>query len=926
MSRIVHSILAVGVLVNTTMLSAADAPPSLVSTIEGISEYRLENGVQVLLYPDETKPTVTVNLTVFVGSRHEGYGEAGMAHLLEHMLFKGTPTNPEVPKALQARGADFNGTTWYDRTNYFETLPATDDNLEFAIRLEADRLVNSNVRGEDLASEMSVVRNEFESGENNPRTVLFQKMMSAAFQWHNYGQSTIGNRADIERVPVENLQRFYRKYYQPDNTLVVVAGKFDAEKALQIVQDSFGKIPRPDRILEDTYTEEPAQDGERLVNLRRVGNVSVVGAVYHIPAGAHPDYAPLDALTNILTAPASGRLYKALVESKKAASVSSAAFSLHDPGILMVMSEVASGNEPQVVLDTMFDVIEKLQQDGVTEEEVERARQQLIKQIDLSSHDTTQSAVELSEWAAQGDWRLKFLYRDRVDTFTVDDINRVAREYLKQNNRTVGIYIPVTEPDRIAIPATPNLAEMIGDYKGRETAATGEVFDVAPDKIEARTLRIKLKSGLQAALLPKKTRGETVHVRLTLRYGDVKSLTNLKAASEVLPQLMTRGTKNLTREQLQDALDRQFAQLHASGGPGEATFVIETKKKNLPAVLELLRQIVREPALSADELDVIRQGQLSGLQKQLTDPVRLASRTVSRSINFYEKGDPRYVPSYEEEIEEVTALSAETVQKMYADFLGGTNGQLTIVGDFDPEATVAVVDTMLEDWKSKMPYKRIVRSADREIEAAFTELTIPDKANASYFAGTAFPLKDSAPEYPGLVIANYILGESALSSRLGDRVRQREGLSYGVGSGLQISTLDNRSLFYLYAIYNPDNVEKIKEVMLEELNLMLKEGVTENELEMAKKGYLEAKSVERASDADLARTLETTLVAERDMLFYADVEERVRNLTREEVAEVFRKFIDPEHLVIVTAGDFRKVKPAAGAKTPAEPKTEKKSQ
>lgn len=910
---------------NTTTLTAADSSPELLATIEGISEYRLDNGLQVLLYPDETKPTVTVNLTVFVGSRHEGYGEAGMAHLLEHMVFKGTPTHKEIPKALQSRGADFNGTTWYDRTNYFETLPATDDNLEFAIRLEADRLVNSFVSGEDLKSEMSVVRNEFESGENNPRSVLFQKMVSAAFQWHNYGQSTIGNRADIERVPVENLQRFYRKYYQPDNAVLVVAGKFDSETALKLIEDSFGKIPRPERILEATYTEEPAQDGERLVNLRRVGNVSVVGAVYHIPAGAHPDYVPLDALTNILTSPGSGRLYKALVETKKSANVSASAFSLHDPGIMLIMSEVASGNEPQVVLDTMFDGLEKLKDEGVTEAEVERARQQLIKQIDLSSHDTTQSAIELSEWASMGDWRLKFLYRDRVDSFTVDDVNRVAREYLKQNNRTVGIYIPIDKADRIEIPATPNLAEMIGDYKGRETAATGEVFDVSPENIEARTQRIELPSGIQAALLPKKTRGETVNLRLTLRYGDVDSLAGMKTATEVLPSLMTRGTKTLSREQLQDELDKQFAQLHASGNPGEATFVIETKKKNLPAVLNLLKQILREPALAESELEIIRQGQLSGLQKQLTDPVRLASRTVSRSINFYEKGDPRYVPSYEEEIEDVRALTTDDLQKLYSTFLNGEHGQLTIVGDFDVEPTVEHIQSMVADWTSEQPFERISRSADREIDRSFTELTIPDKANAAYFAGTAFPLTDSDADYPGLVIANFILGDSALSSRLGDRVRQREGLSYGVGSGLQVSSLDERSIFYLYAIYNPDNVEKLRQVMLEELNTLIEEGITEEELAAAKKGYLEAKNVERSSDSDLARTLESTLLAERTMAFYAEIEQQVRELTTDNVAEAFRQHIDPEHLAIVIAGDFRKAKTTAGTeKTPAGAKAEKK--
>lgn len=264
---------------------AADVPaPKKLATVEGITEYQYENGLHVLLFPDNSQSKVTVNLTVLVGSRQEGYGETGMAHLLEHMVFKGTPNHPHVPKALQDHGASFNGSTSLDRVNYYETLAATDENLEFAIDLEADRMVNSFIKKEDLDSEMTVVRNEFERGENSPAGVLMERIEAVAYDWHNYGKPTIGNRSDIERVPIQNLQAFYKKYYQPDNVVLIVAGKFDEAKALAMITKSFGALPRPARKLEATWTEEPAQDGERLVTLRRVGDVSVIGVAYHIPA------------------------------------------------------------------------------------------------------------------------------------------------------------------------------------------------------------------------------------------------------------------------------------------------------------------------------------------------------------------------------------------------------------------------------------------------------------------------------------------------------------------------------------------------------------------------------------------------------------------------------------------------------------------
>ena len=232
-------------------------------TVEGLTEYKLANGLRILLMPDDSQPKVTVNCTIFVGSRHEGYGETGMAHLLEHMVFKGCPKFTDVPKALRDHGANFNGTTWLDRTNYFETMPATDENLEFGIELEADRMANSFIAREELMKEFSVVRNELERGENDPERVLSQRMVATAFEWHNYGKSTIGNRTDIERVPIDNLKAFYKKYYRPDNAMLIVAGKFDPAKALAFAAKHFGPLKNPTEPIPATYTEEPPQDGER---------------------------------------------------------------------------------------------------------------------------------------------------------------------------------------------------------------------------------------------------------------------------------------------------------------------------------------------------------------------------------------------------------------------------------------------------------------------------------------------------------------------------------------------------------------------------------------------------------------------------------------------------------------------------------------
>lgn len=901
-----------GTLAVAIMMGAVEAvaAPKKVTTVEGITEYMLDNGLRLLLFPDSSRPTVTVNLTVLVGSRHEGYGEAGMAHLLEHMVFKGTPTHANIPKLLSERGAQFNGTTSDDRTNYFETLPASDENLEFALRLEADRFVNSSIRQEDLLSEFTVVRNEFERGENSPSRVLFQRISATAYEWHNYGKSTIGNRSDIERVPIGALRAFYAKYYQPDNAILVVAGKFEEATALKLVQTYFGAIPRPARELPRTYTVEPPQDGERTVTLRRVGDVALAGVAYHVCAGSHPDFASVAVLARILSAQPSGRLYKALVEPGVASSVFGFAQARHDPTLLLVGAEFAKERSPDEALAALLKATEAVGEQaggvqGVTEEETARARQQLLKDWELASANTTGIAVSLSSWASQGDWRLYFLYRDRVEQVKPEDVRAVAARYLQRANRTVGLFLPSESSQRIEVPETPDVSAMVKDYKGRAAAAAGEAFDVAPAAIEARTRRSQLASGLKMALLPKKTRGETVSLTLRLRYGDVRSLAGRATAAEFLPELMARGAKDLPFQQLRDALDREKTQLGASGDAGVVTFSLRTKREHLPAAVGILTKLLREPALAADELEVLKREQLTAIEQTLSDPQALASNAIRRSLVQYASDDPRYVPTGPEAAARVKALKVEDVRSLHGELLNGHNGELAVVGDFESAALAALLAT-LDSWKSSAPYARLTREMPAQLEYGKQVIQTPDKANAIYLAAALMPLSNSDPDYPALVIANYILGGGSLSSRLGDRVRQKEGLSYGVGSGFSAQSLDKRAAWQIQAITNPLNIGKVETAIREEVDKLLKDGVTAEEVARAKGGYLQQQQVVRASDERLAGLLAETLYENRTMAYYIELEQAVQGLDVNRVTEIARKHWNPAKMVLVTAGDFTK--------------------
>jgi zinc protease len=890
-----------------TKTATSDNAPMKITEIEGIAEYALENGVRVLLFPDDSKDVVTVNMTVFVGSRHEGYGEAGMAHLLEHMLFKGTPEHPNVPKALQDRGANFNGTTWLDRTNYYETLPASDENLEFAIRLEADRMVNSFIKGEDLASEMTVVRNEFERGENSPIGVLMQRMQATAYEWHNYGKSTIGNRSDIERVPIVALRRFYKKYYRPDNVMVIVAGKFEPAKALDYLQTHFGSIPAPETPIEPTYTVEPPQDGERTVVLRRVGDVQYAGTAYHIPASGHPDFAGLKALVYVLADEPSGRLYKQLVETEIASNVFAMASALHDPSTFMIFVEVPQAGSIEKARTAMLEGIENSwEKSPVTEEEVDRAKQQILKSRELESSDSNRIAVSLSDWAAQGDWRLYFHYRDMIESLTAEQCQAAAQKYLVRNNRTVGLFIPSQTSERVTVPEAPDLAKLLDGYKGRDQVAAGEAFDVNPLAIEKRTERGELSEGYQYALLPKKTRGESVTLNMTLRFGDQESLKGKVGAAELVGALMQRGTETKTYQQLQDTLTKLRAELSMNSTPGLLQIRVKTKREFLPQVIDLVGEILKKPKLESSELEVLRRQVLTNIEGSLTEPQALVPLAVSRKMSPYGKDDVRYVPTLEEELEMYRNVTLKEIIDLHRNFLGASVGEVAVVGDFDAESVKKQLTDMLEPWKSKLPYTRIDRPAVTDIPASLERINTPDKSNAMLYSSQQFSLDDESPEFAALEIGNFILGGGTLSSRLGDRVRQQEGLSYGIRSGVSARHRDLRTDFTLYAITNPGNVDRLMTVINEELNRLREGGVTEEELAKAKEAYLQGEKVRRAEDSSLASQLLGSMFNRRTLQFTAEYEKRVSELTVDQVNQAIKKYILPDRLVTAVGGDFEK--------------------
>jgi zinc protease len=793
----------------------------------------------------------------------------------------------------------YNGTTWLDRTNYYELFQASESNLAWAIELEADRMVNSFIAKKDLDSEMTVVRNEYESGENSPFGVMLKRLQSIAFDWHSYGRSTIGNRSDIENVRIANLQAFYRTYYQPDNAVLLIAGKFDEARALALVAQHFGRIPKPKRSLPPEWTVEPQQDGPREFTVRRKGDIEIVGVAYKVPSNLHVDTDALGFSSAILSQVPTGRLHKALVETGKAAQVFGFPVMGKHPGITIYGAVLKKGEAVEPVRDEIIRIVENFA--PPTKEEMDRARVGFMNVIEktLANHESL--GVQLSEYIALGDWRLFFLARDDLEKVTAEQVAKVSAAYYRRDNRTVGIFMPEDNPLRAEIPATPAVAEVMKDFKPKQVSGTAEAFDPSQDNIDRRTTRLEF-GGVKVALLPKKNRGETVNVAISMHLGNERALFGQRVNASLAGRMLSRGTTRFTRSQLSDEWDR----LKVSGRVSGPSASLQTTRPNLEGTLRLAAHVLREPRWEESEFEQLRTQTITGIMAQLAEPEARASDALSRHFNIYPKGDWRYSPSLEESLDEIKAAKLEDAKRFHREFYGAERAEIVIVGDFDQAQAAALLRELFGDWKPAVPYQ-LVSNEYRPVAAANLSVATPDKENAVFLARQNIDMRDDDADFPALYVANYILGGGAgFDSRLGARIRQKDGLSYGVGSDLSVNATDRAGAFSAYAIAAPANVARVEAAFREELARALKDGFTDAEVASAKSGILQMRLQNRAQDGTLAAAWSSFLFLGRTWQWSKDQERKVMALATADVVAALRKHVDPAKITFVKAGDFNR--------------------
>jgi zinc protease len=672
------------------------------------------------------------------------------------------------------------------------------------------------------------------------------------------------------------------------------------------VQQYFSPIPKPKRILEPTYTVEPVQDGERSVMLRRSGDVQYVGMAYHTPSYSDSDYEANEALINVLTNNPSGAFYKKLVDTKLATRVSGYSQTLHDPGFSYFQVTVPLDKNVDSAKTALLNASDEIADMPFTQEDVERAKNSLMKGIDNVNNNTISLAISLTEQIGAGDWRLWFLNRDRVENLTVADLQRVAKKYYLPSNRTYGVFVPDAAPKRTTVGETPDIAQLLKGYKGKEVDAKKVNFENSIANIKKHVEYGTLDNGGKYALLEKPAKGDKVNARIQLRFGDSESLANKSQTGSLLAGMLKTGTTTRTKEQISDALDKFKTTIGFSDYAGVLNISISTDKKNLDSALNLLTDLLKNPGFDQKEFEKLLILRKSNYEANRQDPQAISQERLAKLTSNYPKGHPLYASSIDEQIESLSKVTIEDLKKYYADFYGANHSIAVFVGGIDKGQVKEFLNKTFAGWNSKAAYAEIVPEYF-DVKSATENIETPDKTNAVLVGNINLQLSQKDPDYPAAMMANELLGGGTfMASRISQRLREKEGMSYGAGSYMNAEYKEKDGSWGLYAIFNPTVKNRLDSALHEEIDRAISKGFTAEELADSKKSLMGYRKTLLGLDNYLAFQVLDYMKDGRDLDDFTDFENKTNALTIDAVNAALKKYFDKSKLVLVYAGDFNK--------------------
>lgn len=866
-----------------------------VRNVDGIDEYVLDsNQLRVLLKPQSGAPVATFMVTFRVGSRNEVTGTTGATHLLEHLMFKGTRKfdrglGTGYDQILERAGATVNATTWLDRTNYFASVATSA--LPVLIELEADRMRNLSLREEDRRPEMTVVRNEFERGENSPMNALEKELWSAAFLAHPYHHDTIGWRSDIENVPIEKLREFYNTFYWPDNATATVIGEFDPVAALNVIKDKFGAIPKAPHPIPQVYTTEPEQTGQRRVLVKRGGELGIVALAHKIPPGTHADYAAIQVLSSILTTGKTSRCYRELTDKGLTTDVSSWPSFTRDPSLHLTFATLTAEAKHEEIERALVAVMAAIKKDGVTQVEVETAIGSLLASRAFARDGSLAQASGLNECIAVGDWTLFSGLDSKIQRVTPADVQRVARKYLDENHSVAGWFVPAAGQPGDSSGST--LKEE--NFSPRKTLPPKplerEFPPLPPTDFGKRVVR-KSIAGIDA-LVCRTSAKEIVNIQGCLRAGEAADRN--RALAHLAAGMIERGTKKHDQFAIAGILDRIGAEIDFQVGGEMLFFTAKCLARDVPLVTALIAEQLRDPLFDGDEYAKEQTQLASALQFTLDDTDAQAALAFSQAV--YPIGHPLRKLATKDLMEAVRKTSLADTKAFHAQHYGPRDMHLVIVGDVDASAFEACVHEAFDGWQGQA-----------SAELAFPALTggpqnvnirLPDKTSVSVAIGQP-SVQANDPDWIPLSIATSVLG-NGFTSRLFANVRDREGLTYHVGARLMDDTL-RPGAFQVVATFAPGLLDKGLASIHRQIDSWWTTGITAAELDYAKSNGTGEFAVGLETTNGLAHTLLICALRGFDVSWLDEYPAKLQSVTLDQVNGAIRRHLDPAKMVTARAG------------------------
>ncbi|KAB1067845.1 insulinase family protein [Tamlana haliotis] len=896
-----------------------------IQALNGIEEYQYgPNDMNILLVQDNSAPVVTVQIVYRVGSKHEVTGNTGSTHLLEHLNFKGTPTfNKKNGNAiftmLQGIGARMNATTWNDRTNYYETIPS--DQLELALHIEADRMRNSLLLEEDKASEMTVVRNEFERGESNPSRLLNKEIWATAYMAHPYHHSTIGWRSDIENMPIETLRNFYNTYYWPNNATLTIIGDFEKSNLFTLIDKYFSAIPKAPHDIPQPYTTEPEQHGPRRIVIKKQGQQGLVSIGYKIPGRMHDDLPALTVLGQILGSGTSSLINKTFIDTGIALYGFASPSQFQEVGLFSISLGFTPNKKHEALNTQLLDMIEKVKTEGVSQKDVDRIVSKLTAQTLLSRDGSGSIAGQLTEAIAGGDWTDYINGIERLKKVTASHVQQVAKTYLVENQSTTGYFIP-TAPgghDNASAEAqnvsqsldsknyfrTPDHShdascnhEYSEGFSYENYAETTSAYEtIQPTKNKEKYAR-KEVSGIDIVSV-KTGANDFLTVNASFPIGNYFNTQGHEVVPNLTTTLLTKGTQNLDKFAFSEKLEKLGVRLNIDADLHTVSMKFKCLTKDLPEVINLLADALRNPLFDQKEFDLIKERAIGNTKKNLTDLGTQGSIALSQAI--YPKAHPNHTLSTEKTISDLEKVTLEDIKTFHKTYFGPAGMHLVAVGDVDNKTLYEAIDKAFNAWKGGIDTK-VAFKAPTKVDALTKVISIPEKPSAYMYIGQYTGLERMDKDYLPFFLGTHILG-GGFSARLMQTVRDNDGLTYGIYANHKGQT-NTGGYWVVNATFNPSLFQKGLDATMVQIKKWVNDGVTADELASFKSNVTGSFKVGLATTSGLSGTLLHMIERGQDPSYIEQYPKDINAVTLEEVNASIKKYIDLDKLIVIKSGSL----------------------